>query len=349
MQTQPVESPNVKDLRSIKRKSVTLSQGGLIKIESLPSGAELPLVIKPAVKDLDLISWASTCPEFIQTNLMRHGGLLFRNFDVPAVSKFEQFIKTISGEALEYKERSSPRRQVGGNIYTSTDYPPNQKIFVHNENSYQKTWPLKIFFYCETPPQGGGETPIASCRNLLRRLDPRITERFVQKKWMYVRNFGDGFGLPWQSVFQTTDRAQVEQHCRQNGIEVEWKPDNRLRVRAVRQALTTHPYTRETVWFNHATFFNVSTLEPGIRELLRTEFQEEDLPINSYYGDGSRIEDSVLGELRALYLEEEINFPWQRGDILMLDNMLVAHGRAPFSGARKILVGMSEPFTQQGV
>ena len=27
----------------------------------------------------------------------------------------------------------------------------------------------------------------------------------------------------------------------------------------------------------------------------------------------------------------------------MLDNMLVAHGRKPYEGTRKILVGMSEP------
>ena len=29
---------------------------------------------------------------------------------------------------------------------------------------------------------------------------------------MYVRNFGDGFGLDWRTVFQTDDRAAVEAH-----------------------------------------------------------------------------------------------------------------------------------------
>jgi hypothetical protein len=41
-----------------------------------------------------------------------------------------------------------------------------------------------------------------------------------------------------------------------------------------------------------------------------------------------------------------VSFPWQRGDILMLDNILAAHGRAPYEGPRKILVGMTELFSR---
>ena len=50
--------------------------------------------------------------------------------------------------------------------------------------------------------------------------------------------------------------------------------------------------------------------------------------------------------LREAYRRETVSFPWQKGDLLMLDNMLVAHGRAPFSGPRQILVGMAEPVTR---
>jgi alpha-ketoglutarate-dependent taurine dioxygenase len=154
-----------------------------------------------------------------------------------------------------------------------------------------------------------------------------------------------GFGLPWQTVFQSTERETVEAHCRKSGIDIHWKPGDRLRTSAVRPALTNHYHTGEALWFNHATFFNVTTLEPAIRQLLLAEFDEEDLPINSYYGDGSRIENSVMDELRGIYVDEEVKFRWQKGDILILDNMLAAHGRSSFTGPRKILVGMSEPHT----
>jgi alpha-ketoglutarate-dependent taurine dioxygenase len=170
-----------------------------------------------------------------------------------------------------------------------------------------------------------------------------VRDRFIAKGWMYVRNFGDGLGLDWQTVFQTTDRSAVEAHCRKSGIEVEWKPGNRLRTRAVRPAVARHPKTGETLWFNHATFFHVTTLEPDVRQALTAEMADEDLPANTYYGDGQPIEPEVLDHLRALYHRETVSFPWQKGDLLLLDNMMVAHGRAPYSGDRKILVGMAEP------
>lgn len=170
-----------------------------------------------------------------------------------------------------------------------------------------------------------------------------MRERFAEKGWMYVRNYGDGFGLDWQTAFQTDDRAAVEEHCRRNRIAVEWRDGGRLRTRAVLPATIEHPRTGEVVWFNHATFFHVSTLEAALRDGLLAGFEDDSgLPTNTYYGDGSPIEPETLAALREAYRRETVNFPWQRGDILMLDNILAAHGRAPYEGERRILVGMTE-------
>src|SRR5262249_8210112 len=152
-----------------------------------------------------------------------------------------------------------------------------------------------------------------------------------------------GFGLSWQEVFQTSDKAAVEEHCRRNDIECEWKDGDRLRTRQVRQAVALHPQTGDLIWFNHAAFFHISTLDSPARELLLEEFREEDLPHNTYYGDGSPIENSVLDILREAYTQEKVTFTWQKGDVLLLDNMSVAHGREPFIGIRKVIVGMAEP------
>lgn len=108
------------------------------------------------------------------------------------------------------------------------------------------------------------------------------------------------------------------------------------------QASARHPRTGEEVWFNQAHLFHVSSLGPDMRDSLLAEFGEANLPRNSYYGDGTRIEDSVLDEIRGVYREEEVAFAWQQADILMLDNMLAAHGRRPFKGPRKVVVGMAE-------
>ena len=341
--------PQSLQIRSKRRQGVNLSYTKLIKATPLLSDKSLPFLLQPIVEGINLGTWTASNQELIATNIAKYGGILFRNFQITHVVDFEKFIETVCGDLLEYRDRSSPRSLIQGNIYTSTDYPANQSIFLHSENSYAATWPLKIFFYCVTPAQHGGETPIADTRKLYKQIDPKIRDRFIEKGVMYVRNFGDGFGLPWQTVFQTNNPSEVETFCCQNGIEFEWKQSNCLRTRQIRQAVATHPQTGEQVWFNHAAFFHISTLEPTIREALLAEFPEEDLPHNTYYGDGSPIEAAVLDEIRAIYQQETVIFPWQAGDILMLDNMLAAHGRMPFIGQRKVVVGMAEQLSSKDI
>lgn len=340
--TSPTESRRLK-LGPSRRKRMSLSGENLIKTSLLDPSRKLPLVIEPAVDGVDLVSWAEGQRELLGAWLVEYGGLLFRNFNVSSEEEFENFIGATSGSALEYKERSSPRSQVSGNIYTSTDHPPNQSIFLHNEHSYSRVYPLRIFFYCKIPAAKGGETPVADCRRMASRLSPGIRRKFEEKGYAYVRNFGDGFGLSWQTAFQTEDRATVEGYCATALIEYEWKAGDRLRTRQVRPAIIDHPETQDKVWFNHITFFHVTTLEPEIRDGLLAQFAEEDLPNNTYYGDDTPIEPEVLEELRSIYNTEKVVFPWQKGDVLMLDNVLTAHAREPFEGERKVLVGMAHP------
>jgi len=342
-----MKNQNSIDFRSYSRRPVSGAPENLIKIEHVAEGQSLPLLIKPAIEGVNLIQWSQNNRQFIEAQLCKYGGLLFRNFDVKEVADFERFVQATSHELLSYQERSSPRSRISGNIYTSTDYPAGQRIFLHNENSYQHIFPMKIFFFCVTPPESGGETPIADCRGVLRRIDPAIQQRFKGKGgWKLVRNFGDDMGLSWQTTFQTTNEAEVERYCQNAGIGTEWN-EGRLRTSQVRPVIATHPTTAENVWFNHATFFHVSTLEPAVQQALLAQYKEEELPNHTYYGDGSPIEPLVLAQLRDAYLQETTMFQWQRGDILMLDNMLVAHGREPFSGPRKIVVGMADPFHRQ--
>lgn len=333
--------------RPVRRRPVRLTQEELVASSLLDTGEEIPLVLKPNREDLNLAAWASDNREIIQTELVKYGALLFRGFSVKSSEGFWEVVKAVSGDPLAYGERSSPRSHVGGNIYTSTDYPPEQPIFPHNEQSYNLTFPLKITFFCLTPAQQGGETPIVSCRKVFQRISPEVRERFREKKYMYVRNFGDRFGLSWQTAFQTASRDAVERYCRENDIHFEWKADNRLKTWQVREPVVKHPVTGELVWFNHLVFFNVFTLEPNVREALLERFSEEDLPNHTYYGDGSPIEPSVLAELIDAYRQEMVCFPWQAGDVLMLDNLLTSHSRKPYAGQRKVLVAMTEPFDRR--
>jgi alpha-ketoglutarate-dependent taurine dioxygenase len=344
------DEPGLHKLPSIRRKSVSAAQEGWIKCARLDAGKGLPLVVQPAVDGVDLLTWAAGNQKFVEAELLTHGALLFRNFHVKSVSEFEKFIGVVSSGTIEYRFRASPRTRVSGNIYTSTDYPADQSIFPHNEHAYSPVFPLRIFFFCATPAEKGGETPIGDGRQILRHISAQTVERFLKKKVMYVRNYNDGFGLPWETVFQTTDRSVVEEYCRAHNIALEWKVGDRLRTREVGPAVVRHPRTGEKVWFNHAAFFHVSTLPPELRDgVLGAVEKEEDLPTNTYYGDGTAIEPSVLDELREAYQRELVVFSWRCGDVLMVDNMLTVHGRKPFQGPRQVVVGMAEPTSWKDV
>jgi alpha-ketoglutarate-dependent taurine dioxygenase len=324
------------------RKRKPIMSANLVQEESL-SDNPLPLVLRPSLNGVDLVAWATANRKSILDNLVRIGGILFRGFAAVTAESFHAFVLAICGEPLEYTYRSTPRTHVGNGIYTSTEYPADSSIPMHNEMAYTRSWPMKIAFFSALCAKEGGETPIADSRRVFQQIAPDVRDRFLRNGVLYVRNYGEGVDLSWQEVFRTDEKEQVEEHCCAHGIEYEWKDQNRLRTRQVCQAIAQHPQTGETVWFNQAHLFHVSALPAVIRETLLSTVGEENLPRNTYYGDGSPIELAALEHIREIYQRESVAFPWQTGDILLLDNMLTAHGRAPYFGPRKVLVAMADP------
>lgn len=327
---------------SVARVSVTSS----VEVSLLLPDRTLPILIESTSPGVDLVDWITTHREIRENLLRTHGGILFRGFAIDSTEHFEKVIESVSVRLLDYTYRSTPRTVVSGKIYTSTEYPPHQSIPLHNENSYTQNWPMKIWFFSRVRARVGGETPIADSRRVYQSIPREVRERFANRGVMYVRNYGSGFDLPWQEVFQTNDRAEVESYCAASGIQIEWLADDRLRTRQVCQAVASHPVTGEMVWFNQAHLFHVSRLPAEVREAVATIFAEEDLPRNVYYGDGSAIAPEDLDCICAAYEQEKVVFPWQAGDVLLLDNMLAAHARNPFTGKREVVVGMAEPYSE---
>lgn len=341
MSTEP-SRPGLPGPGRMSRKPVGLSRESRYTMGPLIEGRALPVLVQPALAGLDLPVWIAENRGLVTEHLKQAGGVLFRGFDVASPEAFEACVKALSGRLLEYTYRSTPRRKVSGNIYTSTEYPADRSIPLHNEMSYSRAWPMKLWFFAMVAAPQGGETPIADSRGVLARIPAGIRDTFERRGVMYVRNYGPGIDLPWQEVFQTADRSDVERLCRETGIEWEWKGDDELTTRQVCQAVAVHPETGAAVWFNQAHLFHVSSHDAAVRDQLIAQFSEQGLPRHAYYGDGGAIEAEVLDEIRRAFDAETVRFAWQPSDLMLLDNMLVAHGRAPFGGPRRVLVGMAE-------
>ena len=326
-------------LRGMRRKAVQTTN--LVQTGFLPGGeGKLPLVVTPAVDNVDLVAWCANNKEQLDGWFDKYGAILFRGFGLETASDFEAVASGIASDLFaEYGDL--PPEAASERIYGSTPYPPDKMILFHNESSHLPSWPLRQFFFCVTPSRDRGETPLIDCRTICEALDPALLEEFERKGLMYVRNFSEGIDVPWQDFFHTDDKASVEQTCSDAGMSCEWTSQG-LRIRQLARAVRTHPRTGERLFFNQIQLHHVHCLDNETRSALRQLFADEDMPRNVYFGDGTPIPDQVVDQIGELFEELCVEFPWQKGDLIAVDNMIVSHARRPFSGERKLLVAMGQ-------
>ena len=318
-----------------------------LRTSRLPGFDELPIVVEPTGSTgnspSDLADILNDRRDWIDEMLHDAGGVLFRGFKLQEIAEFKQVSEAAIPQLKPYVEGQSPRTQVADNVYTSTEFPSQYRITLHNELSYTKAPPTRIVFHCHIEPVDGGETPIIDCRRLYERLNPEIRDRFEQQGVRYAKNMhGDerGLGKSWMGHFETDDRQVVEEYLNDNDIDFEWTESGALRTWSVRPGAQPHVVTGENHWFNQADLWHITNVNERHRNSLLQRCGIENLPTHSYYGDGTPIPDEDLDHVRDVMWDNAVIFPWRQGDVLVLDNHLVAHGRMPYSGPRKILVGM---------
>lgn len=297
-----------------------------------------PLVISPINSGYNLKNWFLENDEYFESSLLKYGAILFRDFKINSVEKFQDLMAMFPKELLEYKFRSSPRFELGDNVYVSTTYPEDENINMHSENSYAMNPPHRIVFCCVIASEYRGETPIADNRLVLGHINETLKNKFKEKGVLYRRNLSGVLGLSWQEVFQTSDKILVQEECLSNGIDFEWANENELILTWKKEAIWEHPVTKELVWFNHGVFFNKHMLH---EDFLRSINSDDELPNNTFFGDGSEISKDEIEELKSAYQKSIVEFQWESGDVLFLDNYLFSHGRNPYKGERKIIVSIS--------
>ena len=201
---------------------------------------------------------------------------------------------------------------------------------------------MTLCFCCLVASETGGETPLVDSRELLRALPGELVERFRRRGITYMQNLhgGTGPGKSWQETFETGDRAEVERFLRSEEADFDWH-DGGVRIWFTRPAVATHPVTGEEVWFNQADQWHLSSLDEATRDALREMLEPTDYPQHAEFGDGTEIADEDLDTIRSTAWKLSCSVPWQAGDLLVIDNMLVGHGRRPFTGSRRVVVAMA--------
>lgn len=318
---------------------------------------KLPLVIEAKDKNVslsDLLSELRSKNSYFKEELLKHGGLLFRNFPINNAKDFHEVIKALgTGSCVDYIGGDSPRNKVEGNIYTSTETPPFLKLPLHNELSFVKNYPSHIYFYCDVASPIGGETILGDTRKIFNEIDPKVKEKFCSKqlkytsRYYYKNSFMEKYirsHKTWINVFETEDKKEVEQKCKENDFGYKWNKNDWIEIHQVRPAILTHPQTNETVWFNQVHLYDFNPKFLGLKAYLGAKlfyFRKHTKLHEICYADDSKISRKDIYHILDVLEKNTLYFKWQKGDVLALDNILAMHGRAPFSGKRRILTAMT--------
>jgi alpha-ketoglutarate-dependent taurine dioxygenase len=307
------------------------------------TGTWLPHEItSDAIGTTDIAGWLTAQGQDGLTRLLAdQKAVVFRGFGVTPDS-IDPVLDQVVPNRLPYVHGNSPRSKVGGNLYTSTEYPQQFTISMHNEMSYAHRWPKRLVFFCEIAPESGGATPVLDGELWLASLDEEVRAAFAGGI-RYVQNLHDGygFGKSWMDTFETDDRAEVERFLDGSGSEWEWGPEG-IRIVQHRAATVKHPITGMEVWFNQADQFHPAGLGDKTASELYDILEPDEFPQHVTFADGSPIPDRYIEHIQNRGLDLAVDVPWRPGDLLLIDNILVAHGRRPFEGSRRVLVAMSD-------
>ncbi|MET8331367.1 TauD/TfdA family dioxygenase [Streptomyces sp. NPDC005181] len=292
----------------------------------------------------DAESWISEHSTQIRNSVTTYGAVLVRGLPISDRAAAVAAVRAVIGDGMAEREGFAPRDAYGDGVYSSSHWSADQPMCMHHELSYVATPPRLLAFACVTPPATGGITALADARAVLSDLPADLVERFERHGWRLTRSYNPLVGTPWQDAFGTKDRSEVERYCEENGLEAVWQGDDALSTVQTRPAVVAHPDSGERCWFNQIAFLNEWTMEPEVREFLIEEFGPEGLPFNTFCGDGSPLDRATIDHINEVYEKHTVREPWQRGDLLVVDNIRTAHSREPFKGEREIIVGLGEPF-----
>ncbi len=344
-------------------------------VTGVPEGAHrtLPLLLSPspgASPSVErLVEILAAHPGWREEALLRHGALLLRGFSVSGPDDFEEVARAFRQDLKNDYLGTSPRDALTEFVFSASELPGHYPIPQHCEMSFIKNPPDALFFSCLHAPEGpGGETPLVDFQAVWEALDVAVREEFLARGVTNIRNYcgpsgGSSFDLwklkRWDEMFRTTDREKVKEVSVRNGFHPEFFGKDGLRLTNTQNAMKPHPQTGKPVWFNHTAVFHLSAVPGEYRRIASRmpEFRYQALTqvsrflvwakgrtppetqaMHCTYGDGSPIADQDMEHVRDV-IWAHMAFPrWHKGDVTVIDNHRVAHGRMPYRGPRKVAV-----------
>tara|TARA_Y100001951_G_scaffold91546_1_gene85610 strand:- start:3 stop:1016 length:1014 start_codon:yes stop_codon:yes gene_type:complete len=285
-------------------------------------------------------AWVQTNLDRIKQALSQHGAILFRGFPVANDQQFDAFIQSFGMKNFTYTDSLSNavRRNRTERVFTANEAPADVAIYLHHEMAQTPVFPSALFFFCEKAAAVGGATPLCRSDVLLEQMQLQMPD-FVQacesKGVKYTNtmpleeDLKSGQGRSWRSTLNAADKAGAEAKLKTLGYQWQWLPGDDLRV-------TTPVLPAVRVLDNgRRVFFNQLIAAFWGWQDARNVAQK-----SISFGDGSVIDPEAMATVIEMADDLTYDLKWQTGDVALVDNFLVMHGRRPFEGERKVLASL---------
>lgn len=307
------------------------------------AGEPFPLVYECRNDGADLQSveqWIRESRATLDRQVRDAGTVFFRGFPLATDQDFDRFILAFDYPNFRYEDSLSNAVRLvrTERVFTANEAPPDVTICLHHEMAQTPVYPSRLFFFCEQPAEHGGATPLCRSDVLFEKLLVEFPE-FVadcETKGLLYTNImpaendpTSGMGRSWQSTLRAETRDGAEQRLQDLEYSWEWLPDGCLR-----STTPVLPAVME-VEPGRKTFFN---------QLIAAFHGWKDIrndPTKAItFGDGSALNLETMDRVAAIAEELTFDVPWQKGDVALIDNRVVMHGRRTFSGTRKVLASL---------
>ena len=368
-------------LSSILTNSWSLPQDE-VRLSLLPSpDGDLhpyPLVVRPKHDSsiYFLTGFVNNNRGWLDSQLTQYGAILFRGFGLNTTDQVETAIQALEPYLSDTYRGTSPRSAQDGTkyVFSSAEVPSHFPIAQHLEMSFLPALPRRVFFSALQAPQlTGGETALADFRQVYRAIPKTLREKMLSKKLRYTRTLHRrGFRWSpdvasqksWSEVYGTNDKAKVEEIAKEEGIPMRWGRKDSIVSQYESNAFERHPQTGEMTWFNHAQVFHWTSFPAELwyafrrTKDLRFFFHSaaiwvfsifwygllrRRMALNVTFGDGSAISIREMQQIRKAIHKNMVLNRWEKGDLVMIDNLSTSHGRQPtYDHGRRVVVAWSD-------
>lgn len=305
-------------------------------------GEAFPLALEcrtPGARLSDALVWVRAERDALDARLHRHGALLFRGFPLESDRDFDVFVEAFGYPNFPYAESLSNAVRVNRTqrVFTANEAPPSATIRLHHEMAQTPVYPSRLFFFCEQPADEGGATSLCRSDALFAALEARHPgfardcEEHGLRYSLVMPPRDDpesAMGRSWRSTFGVETAGSAEERMRRLGYTWEWLPDGCLR--------TTTPVLPavRTLGGGRRSFFNQLIAAQSWKDRRNDPARAVTL------GDGRPLDPEAWSTVALLAEELAVDLAWQRGDVALVDNFLVMHGRRSFAGTRKVLASL---------